>query len=99
MALTMRWRPVRAQRSVDQGVRTGWAIEPRYKRNGVPTRSAKAEGNIVGGVIREPLADPARSLEPGHVRELSMRENREIRRSPVLKVGAGRAGKAEAVIP
>jgi hypothetical protein len=95
----MRWRPVRAQRSVDQGVRTGWAIEPRYKRNGVPTRSDKAEGNIVGGVIREPLAGPARSLEPGHVRELSMRENREIRRSPVLLVGAGRAGKAEAVIP
>jgi hypothetical protein len=77
----------------------GWAIEPRYKRNGVPTRSDKAEGNIVGGVIREPLVGPARSLEPGHVRELSMRENREIRCSPVLLVGAGRAGKAEAVIP
>jgi len=28
-----------------------------------------------------------------------MRENREIRRSPVPDVGAGRAGKAKAVIP
>jgi hypothetical protein len=76
----------------------GWAIEPRYQRIGVPTRSDEAEGSIGGGVIREPSVDPARSLEPGHVRELSMRENREIRCSPVLKVGAGPAGKAEAVI-
>jgi hypothetical protein len=75
------------------GVRTGWAIEPRYKRIGVPTRSDKAEGNIVGGVIREPLADPARSLEPGHVRELSMRENREVRRSPVRKWGRAVRGR------
>ena len=32
--------------------------------------------------------------------KVSMRENREVRRSPVrLLVGAGRAGKAKAVIP
>jgi hypothetical protein len=43
--------------------------------------------------------DPARSQEPGHVRDLSVHENREVRRSPVPKVGAGRAGKAKAVIP
>src|SRR5437588_12460229 len=33
------------------GVRTGWAIEPRYQRSGVPTPSDKAEGNIVGGAF------------------------------------------------
>jgi hypothetical protein len=48
--------------------------------------------------FREPSADPARSKNLGTY-GISMRENREIRRSPVLKVGAGRAGKAKAVIP
>jgi hypothetical protein len=48
--------------------------------------------------FREPSADPARSKNLGTY-GISMRENREIRRSPVPKVGGGRAGKAEAVIP
>jgi len=66
----------------------------------VPTPYKKAEGNIVGGASREPSADPARSENPG-THGISMRENREVSWSPVLEVmvGAGREGKAEAVIP
>jgi hypothetical protein len=43
------------------GARAGWAIEPRKskQRSGVPTLSKCAEGNIAGGVMREPSADPA----------------------------------------
>jgi hypothetical protein len=48
--------------------------------------------------FREPSADPARSKYLGTY-GISMRENREVRRSPVPDVGAGRAGKAKAVIP
>ena len=48
--------------------------------------------------FREPSADPARSKNLGTY-GISMRENREIRRSPALLVGAGRAGKAKVVIP
>jgi hypothetical protein len=66
---------------------------------GVPTPSKWSEGNIVGGVMREPSADPARSENQG-MYGISMRENREI---PCLAHpadhGAGRSGNAEAVIP
>jgi hypothetical protein len=48
--------------------------------------------------FREPSADPVRSKNLGTY-GISVRENREIRRSPVPDVGAGRAGKAKAVIP
>ena len=72
------------------GVRAGWAIEPRYSnRFGVPTLCKCAEGNIVGGVIREPSADPARS-EILCMHGVFMRENREVPCSPVV-VMAGRA--------
>ena len=50
-----------------------------------------AEGNIVGGVMREPSADPARSEKQG-MYGISMRENREIPRSPV-RVMSGRAAQ------
>ncbi len=80
------------------GVRAGWAIEPRYPGFGVPTLSDLAEGNIAGGAIREPSADPARSKNLC-MYGISMRENREVPRSPVPDVGAGREGKVKAVIP
>ena len=65
----------------------------------MPTLSQPAEGNIVGGVIREPLADLAGS-ENLCMHGISMRENREVPRSPACGDGrAGRAGKAKAVIP
>ncbi len=59
------------------GVRTGWAIEPRKSRIGVPTRSTRAEGNIAGRVMRERTADPAWSKNLC-MYGISMRENREV---------------------
>ena len=64
---------------------------------GVPTLLSNAEGNIAGGAMRESSADPARS-ENLCMYGISMRENREIPRSPArLVTGAGRSGNAEAV--
>jgi hypothetical protein len=56
---------------------------------GVPTLSKKAEGNTAGGVTRESSADPARSENQG-MHGVSMRENREVPRSPD-RVITGRA--------
>jgi len=56
---------------------------------GVPTLLSNAEGNITGGVMRESPVDPARS-ENLCMYGISMRENREIPRSPV-RLMAGRA--------
>jgi hypothetical protein len=66
---------------------------------GVPTSFNWAEGEILGGVMRESLGDPTRSEKPGTYRVLHAREpgGPMIARPGV--VGAGRAGKAEAVIP
>ena len=81
------------------GVRAGGVIEPR---NETEAQGAdvlvRAEGNTAGGVYRESLVDPARSRNLG-THGVSMRENREVPRSPVLWSGAGREGNAEAVIP
>ena len=68
-------------------------------RSGVPTLFFGAEGNIGGGVLRV-VVGPRGVGEPVHVRDLSRRENREVSRSPACRDGgAGRTGKAEAVIP
>src|SRR5512144_3054591 len=64
------------------GVRAGWAMEPRNQGSGVPTRLMDAEGNIVGSAMRELPGDPARSKNLG-MYGISMRENREVPRSPV----------------
>ena len=82
------------------GVRAGRAIEPRN------LIVWGADVVLQGGRqhrrrrFREPSADPAGS-ENLCMRGISMRENREVPRSSRLCVmgGAGRAGKAEAVIP
>jgi hypothetical protein len=81
------------------GVRAGWAIEPRN----LLVRGADAV--LQGGRqhrwrrFREPLADLAGSKNLC-MREISGRENREVPRSLVHgDERAGRAGKAEAVIP
>jgi hypothetical protein len=67
------------------GVRAGWAIEPRnhlfrgadaVSRSGRPHRQRRH---------REPLADPARSENLG-MHGISMRENREIPRSPARRI-------------
>ena len=74
------------------GVRAGWAIEPRnhgvrgadaVKRSGRPHRRRR---------YREPPADPARSRNLC-MYGVSMRENREIPRSPVGLI-AERAAQA-----
>lgn len=64
---------------------------------GVPTLLSNAEGNIAGGAMRESPGDPARS-ENLCMYGVSMRENREIPRSPTRFDGrVGRSGNAEAV--
>ena len=70
----MRWRPVRAQRSVDRG-RAGGAIEPRN-----PKKNQGADAFLIGGRqygrrrFRELLVGPARSENPGTHDELHARE-------------------------
>lgn len=73
------------------GVRAGRAIEPRNDLIRGAHVLSNAEGNIVGGAIREPLADPAWSENPGMC-ENSMRENREVPCSPVSLI-TGRAAQ------
>jgi hypothetical protein len=82
------------------GVRAGWAIEPRKDKS-----DRGADALTTGGRqhrwrrYRESSADLAGS-ENLCMCGISMRENREIPRSPArLDGGAGRAGKAQAVIP
>jgi hypothetical protein len=82
------------------GVRAGRAIEPRKDKS-----DRGADALTTGGRqhcwrrFREPSADLAGS-ENLCMRGISMRENREVPRSPArLDGGAGRAGKAQAVIP
>ena len=82
------------------GVRAGRAIEPRKDKS-----DRGADALTTGGRqhrwrrYRESSADLAGS-ENLCMCGISMRENREIPRSPArLDGGAGRAGKAEAVIP
>ncbi len=58
---------------------------------GVPTPLRRAEGNIASSVIRELLGDPARSMNLC-MHGISMRENREIPRSPA-HVMVGRAAQ------
>ncbi|HEY5987983.1 MAG TPA: hypothetical protein VIV12_16665 [Streptosporangiaceae bacterium] len=55
----------------------------------MPTPLTGPEGNIVGSAMRELSADPARSKDLC-MRGISMRENREVPRSPAV-VMAGRA--------
>ncbi len=59
------------------GVRAGRAIEPRKDHIRGAHALSIVEGNIVRGVTREPLADPARSKNHGMCGN-SMRENREV---------------------
>ena len=63
------------------GARAGRAIEPRNRCIRGAHAVNRAEGNIAGGVMREPPADPAGSKNHG-MYGTSMRENREIPFSP-----------------
>jgi len=85
--------------ALDRGARRP-AIEPRHGSYlGVPTRSKTSEGNTAGGVIASRPRAPRGLRTRACVRALHA-ENREISRSPACRDGgAGRAGKAKAVIP
>ncbi|MCA1706759.1 MAG: hypothetical protein LC808_27260 [Actinobacteria bacterium] len=95
----MRWRSVRAQRSVDRGARRP-AIEPRNAFDWGADALVDVGRQHRWRRFREPSADPAGSENPfACVRSLHA-ENREVSRSPACGDGrAGRAGKAKAVIP
>ncbi len=66
-------------------------LSREIKDTRVPTRLSDAEGNIAGGVTREPSADPARSKNLC-MYGISMRENREVPRSPAGLI-TGRAAQ------
>jgi hypothetical protein len=107
----MRWRPVRAQRSVDRGAR-GPAIEPRNAL----FRGADTVMCVEGSTVGRAFASGRRALRGrrtrARVRSLHA-ENREILWSPALvddapswmvrgvacRPVAGREGNAQAVIP
>ena len=84
--------------ALDRGARRP-AIEPRNGSIGVPTRSKTSEGNIAGGAFASRQRTPRGLRTRACVRSLHA-ENREVPRSPACRDGgAGRAGKAKAVIP
>ena len=66
-------------------------LSREIKEFGVPTPLNRSEGNIAGGAMRESSGDPARSENQG-MHGVSMRENREIPRSPVRLI-TGRAAQ------
>src|SRR2546425_11162320 len=63
------------------GARAGWAIEPRNDSSRGADVLVKGGRQHRGRRFREPLADPAGSKNL-RMRGISMRENREIPRSP-----------------
>ncbi len=77
------------------GVRAGLVIEPRNHGDRGADVVKAAEGNTVGGVMRESSTGPARSESQG-MYGISMGENRE---SPCAPAGfdhrAGRSGNVE----
>jgi hypothetical protein len=81
------------------GVRAGRAIEPRNLLVWGADAVLQCGRQHRRRRFREPLANPAGS-ENQCMRGVSRCENREVPRSPACGDGrAGRAGKAEAVIP
>ena len=81
------------------GARAGRAIEPRNVNSGVPTLSEWRKATSAAAFSRV-VVGPRGVGEPVHVRDLSRRENREVRSLLACGDGrAGRAGKAKAVIP
>ena len=64
------------------GVRAGWTIEPRNHSQSGCRRCRHSGRQHRQQRYREPLADPARSKTPS-MYGASVRENREIPRSPV----------------
>ena len=82
---------VRASAKRWQGYVQAGLLSREINEFGVPTPSNRSEGNIAGGAMRESPGDPAWS-ENLCMYGISMRENREVPRSPV-RLMAGRAAQ------
>ncbi len=74
------------------GAHAGQPSSCEINPSGVPTPLTEAEGNIAGGVIGEPFADPAQS-KTLCMRGNSSRGNREIPQVPADDGAAGRPEK------
>ena len=94
----MRWRPVRARRSVDRGARRP-AVEPRNAFDWGADAVVFSEGNTAGDGIASRQRAP-RGLRIRHACDLFMlRTGRSHGRPPVVMVGRAARGRPEAVIP
>lgn len=100
MALPMRWRSVRAQRSVGVGVRAGRAIEPRNRlRWGADVLGISGRQHRWQRYSRA-VCGPRGVGEPVHVRDLFMlRTGRSHGHPPVVMEGRVVRGTLLAVIP
>ena len=97
----MRWRPARAQRSVGQGCAQAGLLSLEMIWSGVPTLSMDRRKATSPAAFSRVVGGPRGVGEPVHARDLFMRRTGRSHGHPpvVIPAGAGRAGKAEAVIP
>jgi RNA-directed DNA polymerase len=79
------------------GARAGRVLSPEISQSRVPTQLRAAEGHTHGGDNGKPSGDPAGSKTP-RMRGISMRENREIPKTPSADGALGRIGKAMVTI-
>ena len=77
------------------GARAGRVLSPEISQSRVPTPLHYAEGHTHEGEKGKSSGDPAGSETPC-MRGISMRENREIPRTPSADGALGRVGKAMA---
>ena len=86
------------RRSVGRG-RAGQLLSREIRVSGCRRCSGKRKATSLAALFASRRGTP-RGRRTCACTKVSMRENREARRSPVpVLVGAGRAGKAKAVIP
>ena len=100
MAPPMRWRPVRAQRSVGVGVRAGrWDAASKWALSGCRRAVVQRKATSVAALSRAVIG-PRGVEEPVHVRDLFMlRTGRSRGHPPVVMAGRVVRGTPMAVIP
>lgn len=81
------------------GARAGWVIEPRNQWHRGADVVTKGGRQYRRQRYRELSSGPARSREPGHVRNLRSREQGDPMVARRVDRRPGRAGNAEAVRP
>ena len=74
------------------GAHAGQPSSCEIMSSGVPTLLSEAEGHTEGGVMGEPLSDPAQS-KTLHTRGNSLHGNREIPASSIADGSMDRSGK------